>query len=211
MSLFVTFEGPEGCGKTTQVAQLAESLRSRRHDVIATREPGGTSIGDQVREILHSPGNRSMRPAAELLLYCASRAQLVADVIQPHLERGGIVLSDRYADSSIAYQGYGRGLDRDALRTIITFATNGLRPDLTLLLDLAVEEGLRRRRDGGGEWNRLDQEALDFHRRVREGYLLLAKAEPDRWVIVDAARGVDRVQAHIREIVEQKLAAGRPA
>jgi dTMP kinase len=211
MSLFVTFEGPEGCGKTTQVAQLAESLRSRHHDVIATREPGGTSIGDQVREILHSPGNRSMRPAAELLLYCASRAQLVADVIQPHLERGGIVLSDRYADSSIAYQGYGRGLDRDALRTIITFATNGLRPDLTLLLDLAVEEGLRRRRDGGGEWNRLDQEALDFHRRVREGYLLLAKAEPDRWVIVDAARGVDRVQAHIREIVEQKLAAGRPA
>jgi dTMP kinase len=211
MSLFVTFEGPEGCGKTTQVAQLAESLRSQHHDVIATREPGGTSIGDQVREILHSPDNRSMRPAAELLLYCASRAQLVADVIQPHLERGGIVLSDRYADSSIAYQGYGRGLDRDALRTIITFATNGLRPDLTLLLDLAVEEGLRRRRDGGGEWNRLDQEALDFHRRVREGYLSLAKAEPDRWVIVDAARGVDRVQAHIREIVEQKLAAGRLA
>lgn len=205
MSLFVTFEGPDGCGKTTQIAQLAEWLRGAGHDVIATREPGGTHIGDQVREILHAPDNRSMRSTAELLLYCASRAQLVGDVIRPHLERGGIVLSDRYADSSLAYQGYGRGIDLGTLRAILDFATGGLRPDLTLLLDISVDEGLRRRRGGGGEWNRLDQETIDFHRRVREGYLSLARAEPDRWVAVDAARAVHEVQREIRAAVEERL------
>ena len=205
MSLFVTFEGPDGCGKTTQVAQLAECLRGEGYDAITTREPGGTAIGDQVREVLHSPGNRSMRPATELLLYCASRAQLVDEVIRPHLERGGIVLSDRYADSSLAYQGYGRGLDLDPLRAILAFATGGLRPDLTLLLDVGVEEGLRRRKGSGGEWNRLDQETIEFHRRARQGYLSLARAEPDRWVIVDAARSVEDVQASVRAEVEKRL------
>lgn len=205
MGLFVTFEGPEGCGKTTQIARLAEWLRARGCDVIATREPGGTPIGDQVREILHALGNRAMRFEAELLLYNASRAQLVADVIRPHLERGGIVLADRYADSSMAYQGYGRGLERDALRAIIAFATGGLRPDLTLLLDLDVEEGLRRRRGSGGEWNRLDQEPIAYHRRVREGYLSLARAEPDRWVVIDAARSAEEVQGGIRVEVEKRL------
>ena len=205
MSLFVTLEGPEGCGKTTQIARLAGWLRDLGYDVLATREPGGTSIGDQVRDILHAPGNRSMQPAAELLLYNASRAQLVAEVIRPHLARGGIVLSDRYADSSIAYQGYGRGLDLDALRAIVGFATGGLRPDLILLLDVEVEEGLRRKRGGGGEWNRLDQEPIDFHRRAREGFLSRARQEPERWVIVDAARGVDEVQADIRQVVASRL------
>jgi dTMP kinase len=207
VSLFVTFEGPDGCGKTTQIAQLAEGLRGAGRDVIATREPGGTPIGDQVRDILHAPGNRSMRATTELLLYCASRAQLVGDVIRPHLARGGIVLSDRYADSSLAYQGYGRGIELGTLRAILDFATGGLRPDLTLLLDLSVEEGLRRRRGSGGEWNRLDQETIEFHRRVREGYLSLARAEPDRWVTVDAARAVDEVQKEIRAEVEKRLGA----
>ncbi len=205
MGLFVTFEGPDGCGKTTQVARLAEFLRAQGCDVITTREPGGTRIGDQVRDILHSLDNRSMRPAAELLLYCASRAQLVGDVIRPHLARGGVVLSDRYADSSLAYQGYARGIDLNTLRAILDFATGGLRPGLTLLLDVDAAEGLRRRRGSGGEWNRLDQETLDFHRRAREGYLALARAEPDRWVVIDAARRVEDVQADIRAVVEKRL------
>ena len=211
MDLFVTFEGPDGCGKTTQVARLAEFMRAQGHDVITTREPGGTRIGDQVREILHSPDNRSMRPAAELLLFCASRAQLVDEAIRPHLARGGVVLSDRYADSSLAYQGYGRGIDLDTLRTILDFATGGLRPSLTLLLDVDAAEGLRRRRGSGGEWNRLDQETLDFHRRAREGYLALARAEPDRWVVIDAARGIEDVQADIRAVVETRLRLRREA
>ena len=211
MSLFVTFEGPDGGGKTTQVARLAESLRTAGQDVIATREPGGTRIGDQVRAILHAPENRAMQPVTELLLYCASRAQLVSDVIRPHLERGGIVLSDRYADSSLAYQGYGRGIDLALLRAILGFATGGLRPDLTLLLDLDAEEGLRRRKGSGGEWNRLDQETVVFHTRVREGYLALARAEPDRWVVIDAARDADEVQADIRVEVEKKLRVKRNA
>ena len=211
VSLFVTFEGPDGSGKTTQVARLAERLRAAGHDVIATREPGGTRIGDQVRAILHTPENRSMRPVTELLLYCASRAQLVSEVIRPHLERGGIVLSDRYADSSLAYQGYGRGIDLAPLRAILAFATDGLRPDLTLLLDLDAEEGLRRRRGSGGEWNRLDQEAVAFHTRVREGYLALAHAESDRWVVIDAARGADEVQGDIRAEVEKRLRVKRDA
>ena len=205
MSLFVTFEGPEGCGKTTQIARLAAWLSERGYDVITTREPGGTRIGDQIREILHSLDNRSMRPEAELLLYNASRVQLVGEVIGPHLERGGLVLSDRYADSSLAYQGYGRGLDLNTLRSIIGFATGNLRPDLTLLLDLEVEEGLRRRRGSGGEWNRLDQETIEFHRRVRQGYLSLAQAEPSRWVRLDASRSVDAVQEAVRAEVEKRL------
>jgi len=205
VSLFVTFEGPDGSGKTTQIARLANWLRERGHDVITTREPGGTPIGDQVRAILHAPGNSAMQPEAELLLYNASRAQLVADVIRPHLAGGGIVLSDRYADSSIAYQGYGRGLDLDALRSIVAFATGGLRPDLILLLDVDVEEGLRRRQGSGGEWNRLDQEAVDFHRRVREGFLQMARAEPERWVVIDAARSADEVAIAVRGEVEKKL------
>jgi dTMP kinase len=205
VSLFVTFEGPDGCGKTTQIARLADSLREDGYDVIATREPGGTAIGDEVREVLHALRHQSMQPATELLLYCASRAQLVSEVIRPHLARGGVVLSDRYADSSLAYQGYGRGLDPDRLRLILDFATGGLRPDLTLLLDVDVEEGLRRRQGSGGEWNRLDQERIEFHQRARQGYHALARAEPARWVIVDAGRGVEDVQADVRAVVAKRL------
>ena len=167
MSLFVTFEGPEGSGKTTQIKLLAEALTLAGHDVLAVREPGGTPIGDQVREVVHALRNRDMDPRAECLLYGAARAQLVEQRLKPHLAQGGIVLCDRYADSTLAYQGYGRGLDLDAVKQIIAFATQGLKPDVTFYLDIDVVAGLARRRDSGDDWNRMDDQALDFHRRGR--------------------------------------------
>ncbi len=214
MSLFVTFEGPDGSGKTTQMQLLADWLRGRGFDVLTTREPGGTSIGDQIRAILHDPKNADMRPATEALLFSASRAQIVDQVIRPALERGQIVLCDRYADSTMAYQGYGHGLDLDALRAITAFATGGLTPDLTIYLDLDVEEGLRRKRAayeaGQSEWTRMDQMEVDFHRRVREGYLRMAAAEPERWLVLDARRPIEEVQALIRAKVEEKLTERLP-
>lgn len=173
--------------------------------MLLTREPGGTAIGDQIRAVLHEPANTAMQPRAELLLFSAARAQLVEEVIRPHLARGGVVVSDRYADSTLAYQGYGRGLDLDALRAITRFATGGLRPDLTLLLDLDVETGLRRRQTSGGEWNRMDQLALEIHRRVRAGYHALAALDPERWVMFDAALPVAELAAQIRACVEERL------
>ena len=152
--------------------------------MVTTREPGGTPIGDQIRHVLHDTANTAMSPTAEMLLYAASRAQLVAEVIRPALVAGRVVLCDRYADSTLAYQGFGRGLDGDMLATLTAIATGGLRPDLTLLLDLDVVRGLARRRDEGEEMNRLDLETLEFHRRVRDGYLALAAAEPARWVCI---------------------------
>lgn len=203
--MFITFEGPEGSGKSTQVVLLAGYLRDQGWDVLLTREPGGTAIGDQIRACLHDVENTAMTAAAETLLYSASRAQLVAEVIQPALAAGRIVLCDRYADSTIAYQGYGRQQDLTELAHITHFATGGLKPDLTLLLDLDVEEGLARRLAGGGEMNRLDREALAFHRRVRHGYHQLAAADPERWVVVAAGRPVATVQANIRAVVEKYL------
>jgi dTMP kinase len=203
--VFITLEGPDGSGKTTQARLLAEWLRQRGYEVILTREPGGTPIGDQVRAVLHDPENTDMIPQAEFLLYSASRAQLVAQVIRPALDAGKWVVSDRFYDSSIAYQGYGRGLDLAALRQITRFATGGLVPDLTLCLDVQSDQGIRRRLRGGGEWNRLDREALEFHRRVRMGYLELAGLERDRWVILDASRSVEEVQAEIRTLVQERL------
>ena len=203
--MFITFEGPDGSGKTTQIVRLSDYLCAAGHEVLSTREPGGTSIGDQIREVLHALKNDAMLASTELLLYSASRAQLVGEVIRPHLERGGIVISDRYADSTLAYQGYGRGLDLDALRAITAFATGNLRPDLTILLDVSVEEGLQRRKHGGGEWNRLDQEAVEFHARVRKGYHTLAQNDAQRWVVIDAAREADEVQAEIRKVVKDRL------
>nr|HID12311.1 dTMP kinase [Anaerolineae bacterium] len=204
--MFITLEGPDGSGKTTQARLLAEWLREQGHEVVLTREPGGTDIGDQIRAVLHDPRNTTMDARTEILLYSASRAQHVAQRIRPALAAGKIVISDRYADSTLAYQGYGRGLDLEALRTITGFATGGLTPDLTLCLDIAPREGLQRRRLGGGEWNRLDREALEFHQRVRAGYLELAELEPERWVVIDGARSVEEVQAEIRALVKARLA-----
>ncbi len=207
--MFITFEGPDGSGKTTQARLLAEHLRRRGYTVVLTREPGGTPIGDQIRAILHDPRNTAMDARAEILLFSASRAQHVARLIRPALARGEIVISDRYADSTLAYQGYGRGLDLESLREITAFATGGLTPSLTLYLDIAPQDGLRRRRLGGGEWTRLDAEALEFHERVRAGYEALARLEPERWVRVDAARPVEEIQEEIRAIVEGRLRAAR--
>jgi dTMP kinase len=203
--VFITLEGPEGSGKTTQIHLLAEGLSEQEYEVVITREPGGTDIGRQIRNVLHDPHNTAMNAPAEILLYSADRAQHVAQLIRPALAAGKIVISDRYADSTLAYQGYGRGLDLETLGVITNFATDGLKPDLTLYLDIIPEEGLRRRRSGENEWNRLDAEALDFHQRVRAGYLELIEQEPERWQIIDAARPIEEVQAEIRTRVQAKL------
>jgi len=206
MSLFITFEGPDGSGKSTQIKLLSEALSAAGHDVLTVREPGGTPISEQIRDVVHNLRNREMSDRAECLLYNAARAQLVDQLILPHLrQRGGIVLSDRYADSTLAYQGYGRGLDLSAVRNVIAFATHNLKPDVTFYLDIPVEEGIERRKHGGGEWNRLDDQAVEFHRRVRAGYLQMMREEPQRWVRIDAARPVEEIQADIRAEVERKL------
>jgi len=210
MGLFITFEGPEGGGKTTQMPLLAAWLRRQGCDVLTTREPGGTRIGDVVRAVLLEPTHTEMRAQTEILLFSAARAQLVGEVIQPHLARGGVVLCDRFADSTLAYQGYGRGLDLAVLRQITDFAIGSVRPHLTVCLDLPVLEGLRRKRGGGAaEWNRMEREELAFHEAVRRGYLALAAAEPARWLVVNALQPSELCQALIRERVAGLLAAGR--
>ena len=208
MSLFITFEGPEGSGKSTQARLLAEWLAEQGLDVRFTREPGGTPIGDRIRQILLSPNSAGLTPEAEVLLFSASRAQLVREVILPHLEQGGIVVCDRYADSTYAYQGYGRGLDMDILRRITAFATRGLVPDLTFLIDIPVREGLHRKRQGDGEddWNRMEAEVIAYHERVRQGYLELARQEPERWVVLDGREPVASLHTRIREHVAAMLA-----
>jgi len=208
--MFITFEGSEGSGKTSQLPPLAGFLRERGYPVFVTREPGGTPIGDKVRLILLDLQNTEMHRRTEVLLLQASRAQLVEQVICPRLAAGEIVLCDRYADSSLAYQGYGYGIDPDELRPLIEFATCGLKPGLTLLFDVDVEEGLRRK-TRHGEWNRLDAYQVDFYRRVRQGYLQLARAEPQRWVIVDANRSFEQVQEQIRQVVIERLNVKRNA
>lgn len=207
--MFITFEGTEGSGKSTQAKQVLAFLRDEGYDVILTREPGGTDIGLQIREILLENMNNTMMDArAELLLFCASRAQLVAEVIQPVLERGGIVLCDRYADSTLAYQGYGHGLKLTDLKRILQFATAGLVPDLTLYLDLKPEAGLRRRRAAmlfGEDWNRLDDMELDFHKRVYKGYEKLIKADPKRWLRVNADQTQEQVWDDLHAALLKRL------
>ena len=209
--MFITFEGPEGSGKSTQLVLLAAWLRGLGQDVLATREPGGTAIGDRVRAILLDPACAEMVAEAEVLLFSAARAQHVGQVIRPHLTRGGVVLCDRYADSTLAYQGYGRELDLTTLRVITDFATGSLRPDLVVFLDIDAEAGLRRKQlhanDDASQWNRMEQEALAYHQRVRAGYLEMAAAEPGRWLLVDASQDVDAVQAAVRARVGELLPA----
>ena len=207
MTRFITFEGPDGSGKSTQIELVADYLRQRDRRVYCTREPGGTSIGNQIRDVLHDVANTEMTFRAEILLYSASRAQLVEQVILPHLSAGFVVLCDRYADSTYAYQGYGRQLSFDALQTITAFATQCLKPELTVYLDLNVEEGLKRKvaanTAGQGEWNRMDRLEPEFHHRVRNGYLEMAQAEPERWLVVDAAASVEEINRIICSRLEE--------
>ena len=206
MSFFLSIEGPDGSGKTTQARLLADHLRQAGHDVLLAREPGGTPIGDQIRQVLFSLDNKGMSPESEFLLFSASRAQLVRQVLRPHLQQGGLVVCDRFADSSLAYQGYGHGLELEMVQAVTRLATGGLRPNLTVLLDLPAEDGLARRKQGG-RWNRLDDYDLEFHQRVRQAFLGLAAADPARWVTVDGRPAVEEVQREIQRVVDPRLAA----
>lgn len=202
--MFITLEGPEGSGKTSHIPHLVEFLREKGHTVFPTREPGGTSISEQIRDILHDMKNAEMHPRTETLLYQAARAQIVEQVIQPRLADGEIVISDRYYDSTIAYQGYGHQQNLDDIRALVKYATGGLTPDLTVLLDLDVEVGLKRKKKDN-EWNRLDAYTVEFHRRVRAGYLEMVKAEPQRWVVVNSEQAWESVQAELRKVIVEKL------
>ena len=207
--MFITFEGTEGSGKTTQVREVYAALQAADYDVLLTREPGGTAIGDQIRAIvLDNMANTSMQARAELLLFCASRAQLVGEVIRPYLDKGGIVLCDRYADSTLAYQGYGHGLPVADVKQILQFATSGLYPDITIYLDLTPEKGLERRRAGtfaGADWNRLDDMELAFHRRVYEGYEAMIAADEKRFIRIDADQSPEAITRAILDAILPRL------
>jgi len=209
--MFITLEGPEGSGKTTQLTPLASHLTGRGYDCLVTREPGGTPIGAKIRRILLDPDSRGMAPLAELFLYEADRAEHLARRIRPALEDGKVVVCDRFYDATVAYQGYGRGLPLDFLHHLHRVLTAELAPDLTLLLDLPPETGLDRTWDqlqtGGRDAAevRFEEETLAFHRRVRAGYLELARSEPQRFRIVDAARDAEQVTAEILALVEDFL------
>jgi dTMP kinase len=207
--MFITLEGPEGSGKTSQISLLADYVRTLGFKVLVTREPGGTFIGDQIRNVLVSLENKALTPQSETLLFLAARAQLVREVIQPALARGVIVISDRYADATLAYQGYGHGVDLDILKQLLTFATGGLEPSLKILMDIDVENGLRRKTDCG-EWNRLDAYSVAFHERVRNGYHSLASSEPEKWVVIDASKDRELVYADLCKAVETALTMSPP-
>lgn len=201
--LFVSFEGPEGAGKSTQIGRLLRRLETAGWPHTVTREPGGTPLGTRVREVLLDP-DLTIDPLPEFLLYSASRAQLVANVIRPALGRGEVVICDRYADSSLAYQGAGRGLDGELLRGITAAATGGLWPHLTVLLDLEPKLGLERaaRR---GQPDRLERADLAFHQRLRQGFLALAAAEPDRFMVLDATRNEVELDHAVWAAVQSRL------
>jgi len=202
--MFITLEGPDGSGKTSHMKPLAEWLEGQGYRVHTAREPGGTAISEQIRAVIHDLKNTEMHPHTETLLYQAARAQIVEQVIRPKLAEGWIVLCDRYADSTLAYQGYGHQQNLDEVRALVKYATGGLLPDLTLLLDVDVETGLSRRQKGG-EWNRLDAYQLAFHCRVRAGYLELVKQEPGRWAVVDAGRSWEEVQKELRQTILRQI------
>ena len=212
--LFITFEGIEGVGKSTQIQRLAQTLRERRFNVLTLREPGGTPIGEEIRHTLkHSSANAKMTPEAELLLMNASRAQLVGEVIRPALQRGEIVLCDRFFDSTLAYQGYGRGLELNRVKAVIEFATGGLVPDLTLLLSLSVEasEARRARRadNAAPQRDRFEEADAAFFRRVAEGYRQLATESPQRIRVIDASKDLEEVQSTIWKVVSALTHPGR--
>lgn len=202
--LFITIEGCEGSGKSTQMLHLAAVLSQAGADVRALREPGGTAVGEQVRDIVLSPAHQGMDAVTEVLLYEAARAEHVAHVIRPALEAGAIVVCDRYADSSTAYQGYGRGLDLAMVRSLNEWATGALVPDCTLILDVPPAEGLALATHEGAD--RLEREAIAFHERIREGYLAMAREEPERFVVIPRG-GADEVFTAILAALRPRLAA----
>ncbi len=233
MGVFITFEGPEGSGKSTQARILYETLQARGYLTILTREPGGTRIGEWIRQILVDLRHTEMSPATEVLLFSAARAQLVNELVRPYLETGGVVLCDRYADSTYAYQGYGLNHNLNDLRAITEFATGGLMPDLTIYLDIDAEAGLERKRQarisksqpapsqmalheervgtyGKPEWNRLDARELSYHQRVTAGFRELMLHEPQRWRRMDAKLPVDELARLIAEVVEPLLVRVNP-
>jgi dTMP kinase len=199
MSLFITFEGGEGCGKSVQARALYQKLTKLAIPVVLTHEPGGTLLGKKLARWLKWAQDTDVSPLAELLLFNTSRAQLVDEVIRPNLEKGRVVISDRYADSTTAYQSYGRGLDLAMVLAINNAATQGLKPDLTVLLDISAEEGLARKK--AKRQDRFERENIAFHQRVREGYFKMAASDPERWLVVDATLS----KAKIAEIVWQRV------
>jgi len=208
---FITFEGIEGCGKSTQIAKLSEYLKKQDLEVLLTREPGGTEISEKIRKILLDSAHTSMDPVTELMLYAASRRQHITEVIEPALTASKIVLCDRYADATTAYQGAARRVDFKILEKLHEIATDGLMPEITILLDCPVEVGLARARsrdagDGSqGNSDRFEQEKMAFHERVRTGYLTIAKNESDRIHIVDAKQSIEAMQSEIRGIIDERL------
>ena len=198
MSLFITFEGGEGCGKSTQSRLLLEKLHQQNIPAVLNHEPGGTALGDEIRRLLKREQGIAISPQAELLLFVASRAQLVAELIRPALAEGKVVICDRFVHSTLVYQGYGRGLDLTTLEMVNNMATESLKPDLAILLNISPEQGLKRK---GSLRDRFELEDLSFHRRVREGYLKMAAAEPDRWLVIDASLP----KAEIAEIIWDRV------
>lgn len=203
MALFITFEGGEGCGKSVQARALYKRLSELAIPVVLTHEPGGTSLGKKLARWLKWAQDTDVSPLAELLLFNTSRTQLVAEVIHPNLEKGKIVICDRYTDSTTAYQSYGRGLDLDMVKAINNAATQGLKPSLTVLLDISAEEGLARKKTK--RQDRFEREDVAFHQRVREGYLKLAASEPERWLVVDATQSKRKIAEIIWQRVSQLL------
>lgn len=205
---FISFEGIDGCGKSTLLAHSSAWLSQRHIEHLVTREPGGTRLGESLREILLDTSFSSMDPWAEILLYAASRAQHVREVIKPALERGLWVLSDRFVDATLAYQGYGRGLDTARLKRIHEWTSGGLWPGLTVLLDCDIKTAIKRRKNRSGGSDRLELQDEAFHERVRAGYLELSKADPDRFIVLDAGRSLDRVLEDFRNLFSRRFNAG---
>lgn len=206
MSLFITFEGEEGSGKSYQSAELLNWLEVRGIRAVLTREPGGTPLGEKVSDLLKWARETDISPLTELLLFNASRAQLVCKVIRPALEQGIAVICDRFDDSTVAYQAYGRGLDLEMVKSVNATATRGLKPDLTILLDISIEDGLARKK--GEKLDRFEEEDAGFHRKVRNGYLRLAALEPERWLVIDAMQRKDVISDIIRKRVGILLPSG---
>ena len=207
MALFITFEGGEGCGKSLQARALYRKLVQLAIPSLLTHEPGGTPLGSKIGRWLKWAQNTDMSPLTELLLFNASRSQLVTEVIQPNLKEGKTVICDRYADSTTVYQGYARGLDLEIVETINHAATQGLKPALTVLLDMPAEEGLARK--SGKRQDRFEQEVITFHHKVRKGYLRLAASEPERWLVIDATQSKGWISRIIWENVSVLLSRQR--